>query len=332
MPEIDIVIPVYNVEKYLEHCLDSIFSQSFQNFRIIAVNDGSTDQSGKILEDYVKKYPGKIEVITKENGGQSSARNRGVESSTSPYLMFLDSDDHLKQNMVEKLYEAIKKVDADMAICEFSYVSENGEVIRKSDQQLKENELMNLKTMPSLLLADPAPWNKIYKRSLFIENNMRYPEGVWYEDLRCTTKLYAVASKVVYIKDNLYDYIVHTNSVMNNSNWQRQRDILDALKEIIQFYKEKGMINRVKDELEFLTLFHVYVLASTRLVIMNKKTEIIKEFRQFLIANFPNYKKNKYLDRMRKQDQLIYRLLNIHGEFLLVLLFKFKRFIQRSGR
>ncbi|MFQ9509622.1 MAG: glycosyltransferase [Lachnospiraceae bacterium] len=332
MPEIDIVIPVYNVEKYLEHCLDSIFSQSFQNFRIIAVNDGSTDQSGKILEDYVKKYPGKIEVITKENGGQSSARNRGLEASTSPYLMFLDSDDHLKQNMVEKLYEAIKKVDADMAICEFSYVSENGEVIRKSHQQLKENEVMNLKTMPSLLLADPAPWNKIYKRSLFIENNMRYPEGVWYEDLRCTTKLYAVASKVVYIKDNLYDYIVHTNSVMNNRNWQRQRDILDALKEIIQFYKERGMMNRVKDELEFLTLFHVYVLASTRLVIMNKKTEIIKEFRQFLIANFPNYKKNKYLDRMRKQDQLIYRLLNIHGEFLLVLLFKFKRFIQRSGR
>ena len=171
---ISIIIPVYNVEKYINKCLESVINQTYRNLEIILVDDGSEDKSGKICEEISIK-DNRIRVIHKENGGLSDARNIGLDNSNGEYIAFIDSDDFIERDMIEFLYYNINKYDADISICS-NYIFDEEECIDNSTKEIKVYN--RLEILKEVLLDEKIrsyAWNKMYKRDLFY--NIIFPKG-----------------------------------------------------------------------------------------------------------------------------------------------------------
>lgn len=222
---ISVIIPVYNVEKYLKECVDSIITQSYKNLEIILVDDGSTDRSGNICEQ-LSKSDKRISVIHKSNGGLSSARNAGIEASSGNYYMFIDSDDYIKEDMVEHLYRLMIKSDCDMTICNMIRFYDNGEI--KFLYKVNEDELCleNLDRFETL--AQPSVCNKMFKKYLF--NNVRFPEGKYYEDTYVYHELTYNAKKIGLVDYDGYWYRLRINSILSNDQYNDKFfDAIDAV-------------------------------------------------------------------------------------------------------
>ena len=172
MSQISIIVPVYNVEKYLSRCIDSILNQTFDDFELILIDDGSPDHSGAICDDYAKK-DNRILVIHKENGGLSDARNAGINIASGEYIMFVDSDDYISKDMCEILYQRIIKDKSDMALCSVRGVNEEGEEIEKGtfivDDRLLEEKDKFLGLGEANACAYIVAWNKLFKKFLWKE-------------------------------------------------------------------------------------------------------------------------------------------------------------------
>jgi len=206
--KISIIVPVYNAEAFLEECLDSILAQTLKGIEIICINDGSRDNSQAILERYAKK-DGRIKVLTKENGGQSSARNLGLKIARGEYIGFVDSDDFIVPDMMEKLYVRAKETDADISIGDvYLYNNDTHEKDEFRDQLLYlrlKNKVVTLEDEPQLVSCI-AVWDRICKRSLLTENNIRFAEGLVYEDHLYTIEELVKAKRVVLTPEKLYYY------------------------------------------------------------------------------------------------------------------------------
>lgn len=215
---ISIIVPVYNVEKYLGKCIDSILKQTYTNIEIILVDDGSTDNSGKICDSYAKKDK-RLIVIHKENGGQSSARNLAIDVAKGDFIGFVDSDDFIINNMYEKLYSNLIKYNADISICSYTEVDESGNV-NKPKWKKNENfyKIYNKEEALKELLIDKYitnhSWNKLYKKELF--QDIRYPQGKVMEDLAIMYKLFEKSNKIIYENVDLYYYLQRKSSTMNS--------------------------------------------------------------------------------------------------------------------
>ena len=176
---VTVIIPVYNVEKYINRCLDSVIRQTYKNLEIIIVNDGSTDNSGKMCDEYAK-LDNRIIVIHKDNGGLSQARNIGIEKSTGEYICFIDSDDYVELNMIEDLYNACAKNEVKMVWANKFRELENGKIfIDKTHEQ--ECIIDRKQAYNNILLHDTTVCDKLFKKELF--NNVRFPIGKLYEDI-----------------------------------------------------------------------------------------------------------------------------------------------------
>ncbi|WP_071131749.1 glycosyltransferase [Enterococcus timonensis] len=228
---VSIIVPVYNVAQYLERCLDSIVKQSYLELEIIVVNDGSTDDSGMILEKY-RVLDQRIIVLEKENGGLSSARNSGLDYMTGKYVTFVDSDDFIAINYVKNLVDVTKKYDCEVAVSQLQYWYDNSkeskEVPPRSDECLSVSD--GIKEMLLQKKFDNSAWGKIYKAEFF--NNIRYPVGKLYEDTPVTYKLFMKSNSIgiVYSKD--YFYYQRTGSITNTKFNNKKLDILPFLDEM----------------------------------------------------------------------------------------------------
>ena len=180
---ISIIVPVYNIEKYLPRCIDSILDQTYKNWEAIFVNDGSTDNSLKILEEY-KKRDERIKIIDKKNAGSGAARNDGIENSRGEYVAFLDSDDWYEKNFLEKLYNNLTENNSDVAMCNpkmtYDDISKN-----KKINTYFFNEIELNKTPEKILgiLAMPVVWNKLYKKDIIVKNKIKFPNYSFCEDV-----------------------------------------------------------------------------------------------------------------------------------------------------
>jgi len=234
MAEITIVVPVYNVEKFLKCCLDSILNQSFQDFQLILVNDGSTDNSGQICDEYQKKSE-KVTVIHKKNGGLSSARNAGIESAKAPYIGFVDSDDYIEKDMFQVLYAAIKNHGADIASVDYLPVSENDFTAKDLEDSTISYEVFDETEVVSQLLVNEkihrCAWNKLYKLELF--ENVRYPEGKVFEDTFTTYQLYRLAKKAVATNYKGYFYRQNDASITRKSFTPKNLDVLSETQKVL---------------------------------------------------------------------------------------------------
>ena len=292
--KLSIIVPVYGVEKYIDKCLNSLVKQSLKEIEIIVVNDGTKDNSQKIIDKYVKKYPDKIKSYIKENGGQGSARNYGLKKATGEYIGYVDSDDFVEKDMYKKLYDKAKENNYDIVVCGNYNVSE--------DYQNKNIDafINNYNTdLENIFFGKMAVWNKIYKRDILIKNKLEFKEKVWYEDLAFTLKAIMNSNTFAFIDEPLYDYLIREGSTMNNSNVQRNLEILDAFDDILSYIKHNKK-EEYFDKVEFLAIDHIYISAIVRILKANADNKIKKETVNELICymnkNFPNYKNNKYIN------------------------------------
>ncbi len=232
---ISVVVPIYNVEKYLKKCINSIISQTYSNLEIILVNDGSTDNSKKICNEFAYEDD-RILVINKENGGLSSARNSGIEIAKGEYIVFIDSDDYIEIDMIENLYKGCVDNGAQIACC--------GKIIEKDPNirivNCKENFCVSkeeaIKKMLLLRDIDVSAVDKMYKLELF--KSIRYPINKCYEDMGTTYKLFDKAQKIVHINKPEYHYVIRLNSITTTFSI-KHLDMLSASKEMNEYIIEK---------------------------------------------------------------------------------------------
>lgn len=236
--KVSIIVPVYNVEKYLTKCLNSLINQSLKEIEIICVNDGSTDSSGKILKEFAKK-DSRIKVLTQQNSGQSAARNLAINNAIGEYLGFVDSDDWVDLDYFEKLYKTAKENDCDIACAGFKRCGKIKSSKRKSYREVKIYSDINDKVKIDKLPAHNYLWNKIYKRDKW---NFKFTEGRIFEDMAILIKILFAMDKLVTVPNVYYNYRKTANSTVTLNNLKSKEDFNWARKELYSFVKDHEII------------------------------------------------------------------------------------------
>lgn len=235
MELISVIVPVYNVQKYLKKCVESILNQSYSNLEVILIDDGSTDESGQMC-DKLRARDKRIKVFHQENKGLSAARNKGIELHTGRYLTFVDSDDYIAKSFIEDLYSIMIENDADLAMCLGQKFYE-GEKPKKEVFEISLSEVYDsqnaLESMLYRKKINSYAWGKLYKSELF--NTVRFPEGVLFEDMCTLYKIYAISHKIVFNPARMYYYYQRRGSIVNSEFSKKKIEQIKISEDIIRF-------------------------------------------------------------------------------------------------
>lgn len=303
MPKVSIIVPVYNVENYIEKCLDSLLNQTLDDIEIIVVNDGSTDKSKEKILIYLEKYPNKIKYLEKKNGGLSSARNFGIPKATGKYIAFLDSDDYVEKDMYKTMYEKAEEEESDMVECDFIWEYPNKKRIDKGVIYNGKKEM--------LVKARVVAWNKLIRKSILDKAGVEFPEGLRYEDVEFFYKLLPYLDKVSFIKEPFIHYIQRGNSIVNTQNI-RTKEIFIVLNNVLEYYKRNSLFEEYKEELEY-TCARILLCSSLKRMMKisdkNERKQAIKETKEMLLENFPNWGENKILKQDKSLKNVYLRLM-----------------------
>ena len=311
MPKVSVIVPIYNVEKYLEKCINSLLSQTLEDIQIILVNDGSKDNSGNIAREYEKNNKDRVIYVEKENGGLSDARNYGLKYATGDFVAFLDSDDYIEKNAYEEMNNKAIEENADYVECDFIWEFPNK--IRVDKQYPYKNK----KEMLSFVRV--VAWNKLIKRQLITDNNLEFPKGLRYEDVEFTYKLIPFVNKFAYVDKPFIHYVQREGSIANVQN-ERTAEIFTVLDNVIEFYKKNNIYEEYRDELEYNYARYLLCSSLKRMCKIKDKTireKLLTESWERLNLNFPNWKenvilktvnigKNKYMRTVNKSTYKIY--------------------------
>lgn len=240
MIKVSIIVPVYNVEKYLEKCLDSLLNQTLKDIEIICINDGSSDNSLLILENYSRK-DNRIKIIDKENEGQAIARNIGLKMATGDYIGFVDSDDWVDLDYFEKLYDTAEKYDCDIACAGFKRCRKNRNSIKKKYTKELVFITANDKVRADNLPNDNYVWNKLYKRDAWVNNNFEFQKGRYFEDIALVIKLLHKMGKMVTVPKIYYNYRVNPNSTVTNQSIKHKVDYDWAAQERLKYAEDNNI-------------------------------------------------------------------------------------------
>lgn len=297
MDKISIVVPIYNVEKYLDQCVKSIINQTYKNLEIILVNDGIIDNSGKICDKY-KRQDNRVIVIHKENGGASDARNVGIQIATGKYIGFVDSDDYIEKDMYEFLYNNMINENADISCCNrFLVWSNKKQIYGKKNYYTVMNSKEAIEQSCEIGYIGGSAYTKLYKKELF--KNIRYPKGKTAEDMYTMYKLFDKANKIVYDATPKYYYRQRKGSVTNSK--KISTNALEATKEMIEFIKIKYPSiekNAIKNYLyTAIGVYDTIIKVRTKdRMIMQLKKDILKDVKIY----YPIIKKDRNIMKSRK--------------------------------
>ena len=238
--KVSIIVPVYNAEKYLHQCLDSLVGQTLDEYEIILIDDGSKDSSAAIMEEYKSRYPQRIQTLHVENGGQGRARNIGMRLAKGEYLGFVDSDDWVDPSMFQTLYHSAVTEKADMVVCDAVECHEDGSTVY----------------LPMSAFTDPvkittAVWNKLFRKNAI--GDISFPEGLWYEDLAFVMPLVLQTKQVARVPQGLYYYRCGQISTMNNNNALKNLDMIDIIEGLEEYLTPRGL----QQEFESVLLDHL---------------------------------------------------------------------------
>lgn len=293
--KVSIIVPVYKVEQYLRQCMDSLVNQTLEEIEIIAVNDGSPDNSLAILEEYEKKYPEKVKVFSIENQGVSHARNYGFSKASGEYVLFVDSDDYIEKNTCQYLYTTAKKNGNDLVLFG-RYNVDNG--VRRENFTLPWNYNFRLIDRKyEMAKISPFPWDKFISRQLFAQAG-GFPEGIRFEDLPVAHMLSVSAKSIGVVRKCFYNYRVQAGFLSTLT--EETLDIITALGLLNNFLKEKGLFEDYKEEVEYVSVRHCYY----RFLALKKFTEkgkldlqvrLINGVFDYLEKEFPGWGENHYL-------------------------------------
>lgn len=308
MPTFSLIVPVYRIEEYLPKCIASVLAQKCQDFELLLIDDGSPDGCGAICDRYAAQYPDKIRAVHQPNGGAGAARNHGIALAKGEYLLFLDGDDYLSDDLLSDLKPAIAESHADLYLFG-AEVERDGKKVGELHELVAPLTPCRAETAPELFFGVMAPWNRAYRRTLFTDNDITFATKVWYEDIRVVTKILAVAQSAVRLPKPYYHYLQREGSAMNNKNVQRNAEILYAFDDIRTWFAAHKLSERFHDELAFLAVQHLLLAATVRVLQIDRKHPLVEEFRKYMEDHFPDFRENPYLPKLDKNKQLIYRLL-----------------------
>ncbi len=250
MIKVSVIVPVFNTEKYLEKCLNSLINQTLQDIEIICVNDGSTDKSADIIKKFVNK-DSRFKLINQENKKQGAARNTGMKIAKGEYIGFVDSDDWVDLEYYEKLYNAAKKYSADIALATNIRTGHGKDKKRLNITEEKFVTTLQDKIDVCQQWKNECPTNKIYRHSMLKNNNIKWPEGMYCEDKLFTIKAIYYANSIVTVPDINYYYYRNPNSTVNSKAQKHYKQLkLDkniAKKSVLDFLKEKNVQIRDRD-------------------------------------------------------------------------------------
>lgn len=309
MAKISVIVPVYNTEQYLEKCLESLINQTLSDIEIIVVNDGSPDNSQEIIDKYKEKFPEKIKAVIQSNGGQSSARNNAMQYVTGEYIAFVDSDDFVELDAYEKTYNYAKDKELDVVCFGMNCIYDDGKITH-SEQITKADEIDRV-----FMLNEAGPCNKIYKFSIWKNNNLKFREGIIYEDLELIPQIVLYTDKIGYMDECFYNYIIHSNSTMNQTKYNPK---LQSIFLVMETLKERFKNSEFTQELEFLYIEHLLHSAMLRFLEFDEGKKDIRRISEIMKANFPAWYKNKYF----KQQGYKYRIVCFIAYFKMISILK----------
>lgn len=316
MVKVSVIIPVYNSEKYLNKCLDSLVNQTLRDIEIIIVNDGSTDNSEKIIKSYLNDS--RINYFAQENQGQAAARNRALKLAKGEYIAFVDSDDYVDLNMLEELYNAANSM-YDIVVCDFYQTYLNKENIDEYCSIMKKNE--GIISCKDYLFAGAGPWNKIYSRKFLLDNNFSFPEGIVYEDYASIPTLAIYNPKIYYVKKAFLHYVQSEESTMRATTYRKKfENIFDASYYLYDHMKNHGF----DEELTYLLAYHFLYMGSLNFYRFGKY-EKIDLISNFMKEHFPRWYNNKYVKKLKLKERILMRLFYWKRYEVIRFVQKFKR-------
>lgn len=299
--KLSVIVPVYNVEKYLKKCLDSLVVQTLSDIEIIIVNDGSPDQSQVLIDEYVEKYDF-VKGYSKENGGLSDARNFGIEKASGEYIAFVDSDDYIEPSMYEIMYQKAIEENYDVVVCGFEEIYPDHIYIGTT--KVKHDLTNREEVKEQMIDIYPSAWNKIYRKELF--RDIRFKKGVWFEDVEILYRLFPFIKSIGVVEEPLYKYVQREGSI-SKSNDKRIFHHIENWNGILEFYKLKGVYKEYSKELEYCYVRYLYATFIKAALKFDKKQYI--EAVEIAITNvkhsFPNYRKNRYFYKNLKGIYLL---------------------------
>lgn len=289
MPKVSVIVPVYNVERYVRKCIKSLVRQTLKEIEIIIVDDGSEDESANIIKEYMKEYP-QIKYYKKTNGGLSDARNYGLQYATGKYIAFLDADDYVEYNTYFEMYSQAMKSRADMVECDFYWTYEKKEKQDVGERYYKKEEIMEK--------ARVVAWNKLYKKELLENAKVLFPKGLQYEDIEFFYKLIPYIHKVSFVKKPLIHYVQRKESIINSQN-EKVRDIFKVFDNIVRYYKEKKIYDDYKEAIEY-SCARILLCSSLKRCVkisnVDIRNKMLNKTWVFLNSKFPNWKENNILN------------------------------------
>ena len=294
--KLSIVAAVYNLEKYLPRCLDALVNQTLQDIEILCVDDGSTDSAPQIIEEYAKMYPDKIKTFHKQNGGEFTTRNYGLQRAKGEYVTFVDTDDYVEPNWAEKLYTAAKENDADLAVCGFERIDLETNKVVATNMTNFGNTVKQINPKDDFILfINPAPWNKIYKRDKI--KDLEFLPFRGFNDTMFLASCYTRMKKIVFVPDVLYHYYLRYDSQIHTVNKQDVNNLKKYLLEVKQLYIKSGKYDEMKYLLDTFAFLHLGTSVMYR-VSYDKTVDIkqmLKETIKYLDDNFENWRKSPFL-------------------------------------
>ncbi len=294
--KLSIVAAVYNLEKYLPRCLDALVNQTLQDIEILCVDDGSTDSAPQIIEEYAKMYPDKIKTFHKQNGGEFTTRNYGLQRAKGEYVTFVDTDDYVEPNWAEKLYTAAKENDADLAVCGFERIDLETNKVVATNMTNFGNTVKQINPKDDFILfINPAPWNKIYKRDKI--KDLEFLPFRGFNDTMFLASCYTRMKKIAFVPDVLYHYYLRYDSQIHTVNKQDVNNLKKYLLEVKQLYIKSGKYDEMKYLLDTFAFLHLGTSVMYR-VSYDKTVDIkqmLKETIKYLDENFENWRKSPFL-------------------------------------
>ena len=291
--KVSVIVPVYNTENYLSKCLDSLINQTFKDFEVIIVNDGSTDNSQEIIDKYTKKCSN-FKGYIKENGGLSDARNYGIKKATGDYIALVDSDDYVDKSFLEKMHGKAINDNLDIVVCDAVNVYEDGkEEIIKSNHHYTNSDIKNY------LVAPPTGCIRLYKRNLLLKKGFK--KGILYEDLELIPSLVLQTKKIGFVEDGLYYYLQRSGSIMKQKTFNEK--LLDIFKVLDVNYKK--LYKKYPLETEYIYITNLLRTATLRFLDYKNTKKYLKQINSITKERFPNWQNNMYLKKSSKKMQII---------------------------
>lgn len=326
---ISVIVPIYNAEDYLGACLDSILCQTYRDFELLLINDGSPDGCGKICDEY-EKVDERIRVFHQSNQGVSSARNLGLSKSTGEFVLFVDSDDTIHPDLLSDVVKATKEYHADIVIFNYQAIDKHGEFLYSAQIDLLPKVPFTMESNPKLLMTPASLCNKFIKKSLF--DDFVFPLDSWYEDLWMTPRIYLRAENIVYIGEKLlYNYLLRPGSIMHSGNLEKlYLDRTKVLRNLLDYFNNNNLFEKYKEELEALTVLHGYFYASLETLLMKNDRNQLAKFRAFIESEFECFQKNAYLKKLSLKEKLQFKLLLNKQYNLIRVLTSIKNFASRA--